>query len=532
MLCLLGIIVAAGGTKTYVDRTHAQLQPASGGVHIEGVVGSPQFLHPLLAETNSVDQTLVRLIYSGLTKMSPAREVLPDLAESWDILEQGKVYVFHLRPGIKWHDGKPFGADDVMYTIGVLQSTDYNGIYKSQFEGIQVEKIDDMTVKFVLPSVSAFFLSDMSVGIAPSHLYKDIPSSDLETAYNQNLIIGTGPYQLEKIGSDNSITLKHFKQYYGTGYMIDRIVFFFFDSEKNLLEAFHKRSVGAAGLSELVVSDSELAPTDTRYIYRLPQYKAIFFNQLGSNPVLANKSVRQALAYATNKQQIVDEAESGYADIVDSPVLPGFWGHKPDIKKYDFNITKAAEVLKADGWKKGEDGILQKDGARLSLRISIRQDQKSQKIADVVKRNWESVGLEVMIEAHPAGELIKNVIRPRDYEVLIFGQDLGSDSDPYVYWHSSQITDPGLALAVGFDKDLDNNLESARTATSLDKSIAFYHRFQTAFADLVPAVLLYQPRYTYLVDSKVKGVTDQVNLSAAWDRFLTLSQWYIKTKKQ
>jgi len=506
-------------------------QPIGGGVQMEGLVGTSRYIHPLLAETNNVDRDIVRLVYSGLTRISPGREVLPDLATDWDILDQGKTYLFHLRNDVLWHDEDVFTADDVVYTINVLQNDDYRGVLKSSFAGIVVEKIDDYSVKFTLPSSSAFFLYDISVPVIPQHLYQDIPVGEFKNIYAEDKIIGTGPYQFEKSTPGESITLKRFKRYYETSPYIERLVFFFFDNEKSLLTAFKNRTVSAAGFTEISPTNSDLTPNDMRYVYSLPQYKGVFFNQLSNNNAVKNKAVRQALAYAVNKQQIIEQVEGGGADRVDSPILPGFWGNNPDMSKYDFNITKAAEVLKKNGWVDADgDGILDKDGTRLSFQVAIRDDDKSKQIAELLQRNWRSVGADAVIEPLDVTTLIKDVIRPRNYEALIFGQDLGADSDPYVYWHSSQIADPGLALAVEVDKDIDNSLEAARVSTSLQQTIVNYHKFQATFADLVPAILLYQPRYVYLVDAKVKGITDKINLSYLSDRFANLTEWYIKTR--
>ncbi len=535
-LTLIGLIIIAlvGGVAASAVRSHSSsVRPVSGGVYVEGVVGRPHYINPVLTDTNAVDSDLVRLIYSGLTQISPGRDVLPDLAQSWDIYDQGKTYIFHLRNDVIWHDGEKFSAQDVSYTINVLQNDSYQGVLRGNFSRIAVELIDDYTVKFTLPNPSAFFLSDMSVGIIPYHIFKDIPVSDFKTAYPTLKIIGSGPYTYEKASEGQSVTLKRFKDYYGPNYYIEHLVFFFFDNEKNLATAFEQGVIGAAGFTELTPTDIEPSPNDTQYIYRLPQYKAVFFNQLGSNNAIKDVAVRQALAYATNKEQIIDEVSLGWADWVDSPILEGFWGHKPDIKKYDFDIAKAAAVLKQGGWVDvDKDGYLEKSDTRLSFTVSVRDDESSLKIAQILQNSWKAIGVEVGIKTFSASSLIKDVIRPRDYEVLIFGQDLGFDSDPYVYWHSSQITDPGLALAVEFDKDIDNNLESARLATNLNKTITYYHAFQNAFANTVPAILLYQPRFLYLVDSKVKNVTESINLSSPTDRFLNLSEWYIKTRKE
>jgi peptide/nickel transport system substrate-binding protein len=508
-------------------------QAVSGGVHIEGLVGKPMYINPVLAGTNIVDQTLVRFIYSGLTSISPSREVVPDLAANWEIFDDGKTYVFHLRDDVFWHDGHGFTADDVIYTIHVLQNENFRGLLRSEVEGVGVEKIDDYSVKFTLPSASAFFLYAMAFDIIPEHIFSDIPVTDFTFAYNTNQIIGTGPFSLERTSERESITLKTFPDYYGAKPFIDRLVFFFFDTEKNMVTAIKNRTISAGGFTQLNPQDIGHLPIVDELIYNLPQYKGLFFNQLGGNNAIKSQAVRQALAYATNKVGIIDAAEDGWADVVDSPILPGFWGHKPDLKVYEFDIVKAAEVLKRDGWADvDKDGILEKEDTRLQFTLTVRDDTKSLATAEILKSSWTAIGADVFIEVLDGQSLIKDAIRPRAYDILLFGQDLGADSDPYVYWHSSQNNDPGLALAVVFDKDLDNNLESARTNTVLNKTISYYHQFQNAFADTVPAILLYQPRYLYLVDTKVKGVTDQINLATPVDRFANISEWFIKTKKE
>ena len=531
---LVTIIIVGSIQFIFSHPNQTEAKPVSGGIHIEGLVGKPKYINPLLAGTNSVDQDISRLVYSGLTKIGPGREIMPDLATSWDILDGGKTYIFQLQPNAKWHDGELFTADDVVYTFNVLQNNDYTGVLKSNFAGVLVEKIDTLAVKITLPAVSTFFLTDVSVGIIPAHIFENTAVGDLAIEYDPSQIIGTGPYRYQPANLENAVTLSRFKDYYGTPPYLESIAFYFFDNQDNLYAAFRNRQISAAGFTEPVF-DQNLAASDGKYEFVLPQYKAIFFNQLGSNALLKNTALRQALASAVNKQQIIEEVEQGYATRVDSPVLPGFPGHNPNLKKYDFDIARAASLLKKDGWTDSDgDGVLDKNKGeiRLSLKVTFRDDVKSQKIANLIQQSWKAIGVETILQPMDAATLIKDAIRPRNYEVLIFGQDLGGNSDPYVYWHSSQIKDPGLALAVTVDKDIDNNLEQARISANLNQAIAAYLRFQTAFADLVPAILLYQPRYTYMVDVKVRGVTDKINLSSATDRFINIGQWYIKSKRE
>ncbi len=522
LLVSVGMLSVGGGSN---------VAAADGGVYIEGVVGRPNSINPLFASTNNVDLDLTRLIYTGLTRIGPGREVLPALAERWDITDGGRTYIFHLRPNVTWHDGEKLTADDVVFTVNVLQNNDYTGVLKSSFAKIAVEKLDETTVKFTLPAASAFFLTDVAVGVIPRHLFKDIPVKEmLASSRNPKMIIGTGMYQFDHASGDEEITLRKNKDFYDTKPHIDALVFYFFDNTRSLLTALKNHTVGAAGVPAGDLDDGLFGGTS--YSYTLPQYKGIYFNQLGNNNAVKSKAVRQALAYALNKAEIVKEVEGTESVLVDSPILPGFWGHKPDIKKYDYSLTAAAEALRRDGWKDiDQDGFVEKDNTRLSFKVSLRDDEAGIKLGEILKTQWKLIGAEVTVETKGIATLIKDVIRPRNYDVLVFGQDLGTNPDPYVYWHSSQIKDPGLALAVQVDKDIDNNLEAARIAPDLGRTIEAYHKFQNAFADLVPAILLYQPKYTYIVDSKVKGITDKINLSTLSDRFANIEQWYIKTKR-
>jgi peptide/nickel transport system substrate-binding protein len=505
--------------------------PADGGVHIEGVIGSPRFINPVLAGTNQIDLDITRLVYSGLVKISPTREIVPDLAASWSMTDGGKSYIFNLRDGVTWHDGKPFTADDVVYTFNVLQNNDYTGVLKANFAGITVERLDNLVVKFTLPAPSSFFLYNLSLGIIPEHVFREIPVKDLTTFYKPTTVIGTGPFGYENGVANDSVSLQRNKHYYGQVPHLDKVVFYFYDNERTLQNAFKNRTIGAAGFIDVPTIVDDI-PGEQKYVYQLPQYRAVFFNQLGDNPALKNQAVRQALAYGVNKEEIISSVEHGNANRVDSPILSGFWGNNPNLKTYDFDIAKAVKVLQDAGWKDIDgDGFMEKDNVRLSFKLSTRKDAKLSAIADLLIRNWKAMGAEVILEPTETANFIKDVVRTRNYDALLFGQDLGGNSDPYVYWHSSQIQDPGLALAVMADKDIDKYLEAARLAPNMNQAITPYLNFQNVYAELMPAVLLYAPRYTYIVDTKLKGATDKINLSSISDRFANIEQWYIKTKK-
>lgn len=530
VLGLLLVIIVAAAWRLSFYQEGSFIKPIKGGSIVEGVVGKFQIINPLYSQVNQVDADIVKLVFSGLVKSSRGREILPDLAESWSVVNNGKTYIFNLRKDIVWHDGEVFNSDDVVFTIKLIQDDNYLGVLKESWKDVEATALNLHTVQFNLPNPSTFFLSRATLGILPAHLFAHLPVVDIGKSEHNLKPIGTGPYKiLQLLNSRDSVSLVLNNEYYDTTPFLDKIVFYFYDNEKSLAQALRNGSVTSAGFSVLNQSRDLNLPTINTYIYQFPQYKAVFFNQLGDNQALKDRAVRTALALSSNKAKIIRDVMDGNANPVDSPILPGFWGHLPDIKKYNFDFIEARDVLDKAGWKDTDsDGVLDKDNVKLSFNLSFTDDVINHQIASILISDWNAMGAQVYLDPVPAQNLLNDIIRPRNYDALIFGQNLGSDSDPYVYWHSSQTSDPGLALAVMYDKDIDNNLELARLTTSLNRSINYYHSFQRAFAISVPAILLYQPNFVYLVDAKVKGVTEEINLSSITDRFLNIADWYIR----
>lgn len=530
---LLLVIILASGYRWFLTDDQSGVQPVKGGTVIEGVVGQPQTINPLYAQSSPVDRDLTKLVFSGLIKMGRGREFLPDLATAWDVLDKGKVYIFQLRDNVLWHDGEKFTAEDVVFTFQVIQSEGYAGVLKSNWQGITVNSLNPTIVEFKLPNPSTFFLAQLTLGIIPKHLFAHLPVGEIGLAANNLKPIGTGPYKFTSaLSSKSLVSLAVNNNYYGSAPYAEKLVFYFYDSEKAMLSALKTGAITSAGFSYLEGINQVKLPQINKYVYPLPQYKAVFINQLGGNAALADKAVRQALALATNKSKIIREVADNNAEVADNPILPGFWGYLPSIKKYNFDFVAARDVLHKAGWQdKDKDGWLEKGKVKLSFTLSFKNDKANTQIAQILSSDWSAIGAEVILQPFETTELLDTVIRPRNYDALIFGQNLGSDSDPYVYWHSSQAKDPGLALSVMYDKDIDNNLEMARLASNLNKAISYYHNFQKSFAELVPAILLYQSNYTYLVEDKVKGVTAEINLSDLSDRFINIADWYIKSQK-
>ncbi len=533
MAALLGIIVLCAGALGIMYNNRGIIQPLKGGVFIEGILGNPGVINPVYVRASTPEGDVAKLIFAGLVKMGPGRDFLPDLAESWDIQAKGKTYTFHLRENLKWPDGEKLTADDVVFTFDVINNEAYTGPYKNDWQGVTITPVDARTVKFDLPDPSTFFLAKATLGILPKHLFAYLPVAEMGEAKNNTEPMGAGPYQIATtLSNQEGLTLEPNPHYYQGSALIEKIVFSTFDSENAMFNALMSGNITAAGFSTPIAQEAVNLSNVNQFVYQLPQYKAVFFNQMSANKVLADVTVRKALALATDKERIIKDAVDGYAVRADSPIMPGFWGYLPEMKKYDFDIPAAADMLKKAGWKDtNADKILEKGKDNLSFTLSYKDDKGNAAIAKVLAENWTSIGAEVKLNPLNADDLINQTIRPRNYEALIFGQSMGADSDPYLYWHSSQMADPGLALSIMYDKDIDNSLEMIRLSSDLNRAIGYCHTFQNAFAASVPAILLYQPTYTYMVDSKIKGDSASINLGATSDRFIDINKWYIRARK-
>jgi peptide/nickel transport system substrate-binding protein len=274
---------------------------------------------------------------------------------------------------------------------------------------------------------------------------------------------------------------------------------------------------------------------------KLPRYFAVFFNQNQSKQ-LSDKNVRMALSYATDKEKILKEILSDNGTIVDSPMLPGIINIPDDAEKYNFDIEKAKKTLDDAGWKLSEtDGVREKAAApakkgakpaeptKLEIRLTTSNWPELTMVADQIKKQWEAAGAKVNVETLDLSEL-QQVIRDRDYEALLFGEVLGLDPDPLSFWHSSQKRDPGLNLALYDNKDADKLLEDARLTQDKPARLSKYDDFQKTVAKDVPAIFLYSPDYLYAQPAKIKNNNTSI-VSIPSDRFATVNQWYINTRR-
>ncbi|MFH1671564.1 MAG: ABC transporter substrate-binding protein [Candidatus Portnoybacteria bacterium] len=536
---LIGLI-----TSFYLD--HTQAYPQAGGQYKEGIFGQPRFINPVLAQTNDADRDLSRIIFSSLLKYDGQGNLISDLAQRYSISEDGLTYEVTLKKNALWHDKQPLTADDVIFTIATIQNPEYKSPLKINWQGVKAEKIDEFSVKFILNTTYAPFLHNLTVGILPKHLWAGISPANFALAEYNLKPVGSGPYKFKDINQDkdgkvNSIELARNKNFYLVslenngvkGPFIDNIIFRFYTNQEDLIKAYQKGKVD--GLGFLPAGElSGIRNGSNIHRINLPAYYAVFFNQTASK-ALSDKNVRLALAYATNKNEIIDQVLKGEGEAVESPLLSGWLGYTDQTKIYDFSLEHAQNLLESNGWKdKNEDGIREKEisGSEENLEITILTTNwpELNQAAELIKSQWEKLGARINLEIVNPTVIQQEYIRPRNYQALLFGEVLSADPDPFAFWHSSQRKDPGLNLALYQNKDVDKLLEEARQEMNPEKRVEKYAEFQKKLTEDIPAMFFYSPTYLYPVNERIKGIEIE-RLAIHSQRFSQIENWYIKTNR-
>ena len=607
-------------TIIYFENT--EIRPAVGGRYIEGMVGSPRFINPIYANSD-VDRALVEIIFSGLFKYDGQGQIVPDLAKEMPkISEDGQIYEVSLRENLFWHDGQPLTADDVIFTIQTIQNPDFKSPLRGKYLGIEVEKIDDLTVQFKLRKPYSGFLERLTFKIIPKHIWQDLsPQNFVLSKYNLRPV-GSGPYQFKKLRQDHtgrivSLDLKRFDR---EAY-ISEISFHFFETEEALIEAARAGKIDGFSIHSPAYVELFQKNDFNKYSLSLPRYFAIFFNP-DKSKFLAQKEIRKALNYGTNKTEIIETVLLGRAKVVDSPILPEIYGYEAPVKIYEFNPEKAQTLFKRAGLEKKEgrwvkitrerfiefksdlklgsrgpevralqkclakdpqiypegritgyfgpktkaavirfqekyaEDILEPWGftrgtglvgkttrAKLNevcfeppketpLKFSLItvEDPVLKEVASQIKEQWKNIGVEIEIITYPISQLEREIIKPRNYEMLLFGNVLSLIPDPFPFWHSSQIKDPGLNLAKYENKTVDRLLERARVSLDPEVRAQKYQEFQNILISEAPAVFLYRPDYIYFLSKKVKGFDTEI-IADPSKRFTEIDNWFIKTKR-
>ena len=515
-------------------------EPTSGGIYTEAIAGHFGRLNPLLDLNNPSDREIDRLIFSSLIKFDSRGVPQPDLAESWGVSADGTIYNVTIRTNALWQDGSPITSDDILFTISLLRSeySSYPVDVRLMWDQVEITRLDDKNIKFILPEPFVPFLDYLSFGILPQHLLANISADQLSTDKFNLAPIGSGPYKFDHVtvenGQINGIVLSVSKNYYGRVPFLEQIVFRYYPTSDEAVRAYKQGDV--LGINLISTNDLTVACSDSNlscYSSRIPRLTMVLFN-LGNNnvPFFQDKNIRRALMMGLNRQWMVDNLLQGQAVVADSPVLPLTWAYFDGVEHIGFDPDFATNTLKTAGYILPPGGLVRvKDNVTFSFTMVYPDDPNHNQLAKSIQQSWSAIGVEMKLQPVTYDSLFNEYLTPRNYEAALVDLDMSRsyDPDPYPFWHQAEITG-GQNYSQWDNRTASEYLEQARVVADPNIRARLYRNFQVIFARELPALLLYYPIYTFGVDQRVQGV-QALPLFEPADRFNGIASWYLITRR-
>ena len=530
LLCISAVMLLWRVNKSFLVEV-----PEYGGSLTEGILGSPRFINPLLA-ISDIDRDLTSLVYSGLLKTDPDGALVPDLAQSYTITDDGRTYTFKLKDNVHFHDGVKVTADDVVFTIEQIKDPLLKSPRKTNWDGVTVNKIDDTTIEFSLHQPYSPFIQNLTLGILPKHIWKTATADEFPFSQYNIKPVGSGPYKITNIaytsgGLPSEYTFSSFNSYALGRPYIDTITVKAYPNEKDIIDAFRNGDVQSIyGITPQKLSGVP-SDSDMVMVAPLPRVFGVFFNQ-NMAPVLVNKEVRMALSMATDKKQIVDTVLGGYGQSIIHAIPPKILAETEGTRVTEEDIADAKALLEKNGWKLNDDGIYQKTDKKqttlLQFSLSTSAAPELKAVAQMLQEQWRKIGAQVDIKIFEVGDLNQNIIRPRKYDALLFGEVIGRDLDLYPFWHSSGRVDPGLNIALYTSLRVDKILEDIRRTTDGSQQEVLYKKFNTEIESDLPAIFIYSPYFIYIVPNNIHNI-HLGQLTTPGERWNGIHTWYIET---
>jgi peptide/nickel transport system substrate-binding protein len=510
IISFLTLIMLLACGKEHTEEKPQQMSakpPAYGDIMVRGDIGDASNLIPLLA-SDKPSHDVAGLVYNGLVKYDKNMNIVGDLAESWEISANGLIITFHLRKGVKWHDGRPFTAADVLYTYQVTIDPKTPTAYSGDFLKVKkAEILNDYTFRVTYDKPFALALISWGSAILPRHLLagKDITKSPLKRRP-----IGTGPYMFKEWVAGQKIVLISNPDYFeGRPYIDGYITRIIPDTATMFLE-LRAQGISYMDLTPLQYTRQTENNLFKKYFnkYRYLGFKYTYLGYNLKNLLFTDKRVRQAISYAINKEEIISGVLLGLGKPATGPYKPGTWAYNGNVKTYPYNPKKAKELLREAGWiDVNGDGILEKGGQSFVFEIITNQGNETrQKCAEIIQRQLKEVGINVKIRILEWAAFVNDFINKRRFDAVILGWTIPLDPDAYDVWHSSKTAPEELNFISYKNKEVDELLDEGRSTFNQKERKKYYDRFQEILAEDQPYTFLYVPEELIIISNRFRGI--------------------------
>jgi peptide/nickel transport system substrate-binding protein len=536
---VLFILLIAGSVVQTLKLSpyYQKLVPAAGGTFSEGILGAFTNINPLYA-TGPVDSAASRLVFSSLFTYDRQNQLVGDLVDKWSVDDRGIQYTLHLKQNVKWHDGKPLTADDVLFTYQTIQNPDAKSPFFNGWQGIKMEAKDDTTIIFTLPNVLSSFPYALTNGIVPKHILDGTPPSQLRSVrFNSVSPIGSGAFKWDRIevagntpdSREEQIGLVPNPSYYREKPKLQHFIIRSFKDENHMLDSFQRGELNAMAGLATVPDTIQKQPESHEYDIPLTGEVMVFFKT--TQPNLTDVAVRQALVQAVDTPSIVRGL--GYPAIgAHEPLLQNMFGYDKALTQLPFNTDQANKLLDQAGWNKGTDDIRRKGDKPLTFRLYSQSTSEYAYVTGELQKAWHKVGIDAQVVLQDDSDL-QTTVNHHDYDALLYGISLGTDPDVFAYWHSSQ-ADPRAPSRLNLSEYrsgiADKALEAGRTRSDATLRAIKYRPFLEAWRNDAPALALYQPRFVYVTHGTLFNF-DPTVLNSATDRYNNVANWMIRQAK-
>ena len=513
---LLLVVLAGCGSEadTVIDAGAGQGggKPAYGDTYVEALQGNISGLIPNVL-TDGPSFEVAALLYNGLVKYDKDLILRPELAESWQYSRDCLDLTFKLRRDVRWHDGQPFTADDVVFTYETMISPRTPTAYGGDFKSVDsVKAVDPYTVHVRYKNPNAKALQSWGIWMLPKHLLEEAAREGKlrEAPQNRTNPVGTGPYLFKEWKSGEKVVLVANPNYFEGRPYISRVVYRIIPSSATTFLELKAKGVDGAKLTALQFKRQTEYPA-FRKSYTKYQYAANVYVYLGLNlrdPRFADRRVRQAFAHAINKREIIEGVRLGLAREATGPYKPGTWQYNQNVHQYPFDTAKARALLASAGWTATDsDGFLVKNGQRFKFDLLLAQgSDEGRKVSEIIQSSFKDLGVQVEIRVIEWAALLKDFIKKRNFEAVILAWGITPDPDQYDIWHSSK-TSPDELNRIGYaNAEVDDLLEKGRGTCVEAERKKYYDRLQEVLAEDQPIVFLYFRDGLPVVSSRVRGI--------------------------
>jgi len=541
VLALVAIVILLLGQQPMATVQVFEPEPITGGIYTEGLVGSFSRLNPLLDTYNPADQDVDRLLYNSLVRFDDRGLPQAELAESWGISMDARVYNFSLRTDALWHDGKPVTSADVIFTIEMMRSSDLPtpDDILAMWEEIEIIELDEHTLQFRLPEPFSPFLDYLTFGVLPAHYFQGLsPAGLVDDPFNLSPV-GSGPYQFERFLVEGSevvgVVLNAFSGYFDGRPFIDQIVFRYYPDDLSALVAYRAEEVqGISRITPQTLPEALEEPDLKLYTSRLPDLSIIFFNlDNPQKPFFQDAGIRRALLMGLNRQWMIDRILDGQATIADGPIFPNTWAFYEGINRIEYDPDEATNIIKEAGYTIPAEGgrIRSNEDGFFSFTLLHPEGEEYTAIAEAIQRDWEALGVGVKLQAVPYESLLDDYLEPRLYEAALVNINLSRspDPDPYPFWHQTQATG-GQNYSLWNDRQSSEYLEQARIIVDPAERTRLYRNFQVRFFNEMPALPLFYPMFTFGVHTDVQGIRTGPLFEPS-DRFANVNEWFLYAER-